>query len=249
MGLPRIAAEYIAKNGMSVIHGSFRGLSYPAAISTGSVLVPKLLGSYEAELIPTWESLLQERYDTIIDIGCAEGFYAVGLARRMPSAHVFAYDTDPQAQILCQKMIEHNGVADSVTVRGQATAEEFRQVMIGRTLILCDCDGAETDVLNPVAVVSMQTANILVEVHDHLDESISSTLTARFAPTHSIEYIPSMTKDPAQYRELDFFIPENRAIAINEFRPQQGWLVMRAKRKNEDFSSDHLDRRDVSESA
>ena len=97
IGLPQIASAYIERNGMAVRHGVFAGMSYPDGKSTGSVLVPKLLGSYEVELEPVWKSLFTSDYDTIVDVGCAEGYYAVGFARRRPASHIFAYDTNDHA--------------------------------------------------------------------------------------------------------------------------------------------------------
>lgn len=61
--------------------GPFRGLQYIVAESICSALVPKLLGSYESELHETLERLLCNDYDLVLDIGCAEGFYAVGIAK------------------------------------------------------------------------------------------------------------------------------------------------------------------------
>src|SRR6516162_7464404 len=42
---------------LTVRHGPFRGMKYTAEKSVGSVLVPKLLGSYERELHPLLERL------------------------------------------------------------------------------------------------------------------------------------------------------------------------------------------------
>jgi hypothetical protein len=52
--------------------------------AVGSALIPKLLGCYEAELHGVIACALNTTYDTIIDIGCAEGYYAVGLALHFP---------------------------------------------------------------------------------------------------------------------------------------------------------------------
>src|SRR5436190_882004 len=64
-----------------VLGGIFKGLQYPRFESSGSGLVTKLLGSYENELHPFIQQLGANKYTEIIDIGCAEGYYAVGLAQ------------------------------------------------------------------------------------------------------------------------------------------------------------------------
>ena len=47
-------------------------------------------------------------YEQILDIGCAEGYYAVGLARMFPNAFVKAYNSSPIARDLCNKMVQTN---------------------------------------------------------------------------------------------------------------------------------------------
>ena len=54
---------------------------------------PLLAGSYEAELHDVLEDVIVERPSRIIDVGCAEGYYAVGLAMRCPDAAVFTSST------------------------------------------------------------------------------------------------------------------------------------------------------------
>jgi hypothetical protein len=44
----------------------------------------KLLGLYEKELEPALETVVQSKPDAVIVVGCAEGFYALGLARLIP---------------------------------------------------------------------------------------------------------------------------------------------------------------------
>src|SRR5665213_3133834 len=62
-----------------VSQGSFQGMNYiPRAYY--SEILPKLVGTYERELIPAIEMICRADCDWIVDIGAAEGFYAVGMA-------------------------------------------------------------------------------------------------------------------------------------------------------------------------
>src|ERR1035441_10269867 len=72
--LVRIAATLVDRYGANVLNGPFEGMRYLQA-SVGSVLSPKLVGSYEAELHPFIERVTSGRYDIVVDIGCAEGYY------------------------------------------------------------------------------------------------------------------------------------------------------------------------------
>lgn len=81
----------LKKSGSTVLSGPFQGMTYMAAGSEGSTSA-RLLGTYEAALHPIIEKIIKRGYQQIIDVGCAEGYYAVGLAMRMPSARVIARD-------------------------------------------------------------------------------------------------------------------------------------------------------------
>src|SRR5438094_9802013 len=71
---------------LTVLNGPFRGLQYPSAEAICSAILPKLLGSYEKELHCTIERLCNTDCSVVVDVGCAEGFYAVGFARRLKTA-------------------------------------------------------------------------------------------------------------------------------------------------------------------
>jgi hypothetical protein len=43
-------------------------------------------GCYEHELHGEIEQLVTRGFDAVLNIGCGEGYYAIGLARRMPTA-------------------------------------------------------------------------------------------------------------------------------------------------------------------
>src|SRR5947209_15429083 len=52
-----------------VQHGPFAGMKYlPQA--AGSLLPPKLLGCYEAELHDVWGRVARRPYDTVVNVGC-----------------------------------------------------------------------------------------------------------------------------------------------------------------------------------
>jgi methylase of polypeptide subunit release factors len=84
--------------------------------SLGSALLPKLPGSYESEVHAALEMLLKQDYSTIVDIGCAEGYYAVGLALRLPNARICALDTDSRARDSCAEMARLNCVDGRIQI-------------------------------------------------------------------------------------------------------------------------------------
>ena len=105
-----------------VRNGPFQGMRYPFLRAVGSSLFPKLCGSYESELHQVVERCLEKEFSMVLDIGCAEGYYAVGFALRQPTATVYAYDISQNARSLCAAMAEMNGVP--VKVEGKCTEKD-----------------------------------------------------------------------------------------------------------------------------
>ena len=203
--------------------GPFVGLRYPSRSAVGSALIPKLLGSYEQELHPIVNRFISRNYDAVYDVGCAEGYYAVGLARLLPSARVFAYDVVAEARELCTAMAALNDVADRVDVRNRCDPTELQAIRAGRALILCDCEGYERDLFNPVTAQAVARHDLLIEVHDFIRPFTSHYLRQTFAATHRVEVVrsvPDMLR-PTVYPQAELGRLSNDAqIALmSELRP------------------------------
>ncbi|RYY51447.1 MAG: hypothetical protein EOO06_00145 [Chitinophagaceae bacterium] len=176
-----------------VKYGPLTGLKYPSFTSYGSSIYPKIIGSYEAEIAPVVEQIIANGYSEILDIGCAEGYYANGLALKSPGSKVYAYDTDEQARTFCTEMAELNGVSDRVSVSGTCTAEMLAKFpFTGKGLIFCDCEGYEKHLFNKNNVDNLTNCDLLIETHDFIDITISGYIEDLFKHTHDIEVIRSL---------------------------------------------------------
>ena len=99
-----------------VISGPFRGLkyiTYPKLFSWSMVL-----GTFELELHSLLERLCSNVYNLIVNVGAGEGYYAVGMALRCPTAQVVAFDSDAECRALILQMARKNSVSDRVLVKG-----------------------------------------------------------------------------------------------------------------------------------
>ncbi|HEX8180630.1 MAG TPA: methyltransferase [Pyrinomonadaceae bacterium] len=226
----RVVRTLVKRYGLVVQAGPFAGMSYVRQ-AVCSTLAPKLLGSYEQELHGVLTEILATDYTTIIDVGCAEGYYAVGLALRLPQARVHAFDIEARARALCNTMAQANNVAGQVVIEEECTLARLQALTEkGRTLIVCDCEGCEFQLLQPELVPGLLTSDLLVELHDMIDPRITPAITARFAATHDITLLDSTDRDPGAYPALKDFNLLTRRVAISEFRdgPMQ-WAFMRPK--------------------
>lgn len=184
-----LLANTIRKHdGGIVAQGPFAGMIYAARSSEGGQ-APRLLGLYEASLHKVIETVIARGYPQVMDIGCAEGYYAVGLARRMPGSVIHARDRNAKARALCAEMARANGVADRLRIGAGVTPADFALCAAAPTFILCDIEGAEDALLDPVAAPDLALADILVEVHEGMVPGLLARLTDRFQPTHRVTRI------------------------------------------------------------
>lgn len=212
-----------------VKHGVFANMQYSEKISVGSTLFPKLLGSYEREIQPVIEQICKNDYDIIIDIGCAEGYYAVGFATRMQNVTVYAFDLDVRALRLCKELARLNGVESRVNVSAVCNSEIIAEIAsLGKTLIFCDCEGCEIQIFDEKIIKKLEKCDLLIETHDCVDISISTTLRERFKDTHQLEIIESVDDikktHTYKYNELEQFNLQTRRILLGERPTFQEWF-------------------------
>ena len=220
-----------------VYSGPFKGMVYPDFLSFGSSLYSKLMGCYESELNVIIDDLLTKKYDTIIDIGCAEGYYAVGMALRQPQARVYAIDIDKNALIACDKMAKVNNVADRVITSDYCNTEILAGMISQRTLIICDCEGYEIELFKESSREIFSSCDLLIEIHDNVNINISGTIKQVFNPTHTIQNYYSMSdelkfsvqRSKFGYDILKSFDKRTQYQAITDLRTAViEWLVCKA---------------------
>lgn len=168
--------------------GCFRGLLYPL-VSRGSLLGPKILGTYESEIAGWIEDIAEADVDRVIDIGSAEGYYAVGLASKLPGAIVHAFDVDEEARRLTTELAALNGVSDRVMVDGFCDPARLAGLIKAakRPVVFVDIEGYENELLDPSETPELARAEIIVELHEQLRPGVTTRLLERFVHSHCID--------------------------------------------------------------
>lgn len=214
-------------------------MAYPSPKSHGSALLPKLLGTYELELAPTITGWRDRAFPVIVDVGCAEGYYAVGLARLFPGAVVHAFDSAAEAREMCLKTAEANGVSERMRMHGECgPADLLTLALDAGGLVISDCEGFEADLFGPAVAAHLARCHVVIEVHDHPhdDHPRMKRLVAAFSRTHDLRIVHSV--DDTQ--KVNFYRSDSvgtddlleREVAFGEWRPWiMHWLVAEPKRE------------------
>jgi hypothetical protein len=218
-----------ARSGTTILSGPFEGMIYDTTGAEGTRSA-RLLGVYEYSLIPVIEAIIARAYPLVIDIGSAEGYYAVGLARRMAQSRILARDENPLAQGLCRQLAALNGVADRVEIGGRMNHADLAICASAPTVIICDIEGAEADLLDPMVAPGLQYADILVETHEFMHPGLITLLTERFAPTHRITRLDRQISSATLPPWMEDLSDIDRLIALWEWRGgPTPWLWMQRK--------------------
>ncbi len=212
-----------------VLSGPFVGMQltgYPAA--------PELLGTYEHELFDVVRELAQRPFRAVVNVGARYGYYAIGMARLMPSVLVRAYEGDGEARGMFAAAVAANGVADRVRVEGFCNTPDLAEALGAgdSVLLVCDIDGGEVPLLDPAQVPALTRATILVECHGPAESPTEAVMVLRFLPTHEVRriateervlaHLPAGVAEPWRSR-----MPQTLEELMQEHRtPPQSWLLL-----------------------
>lgn len=193
-----------------------------------------LLGVWEKELSFIWDSLGSQRF--IIDVGAAEGFYAVGLAQKYPDKKIIAFEMNPSSKQLLEMIAKDNSVTN-LEIHGKCEYEDLAKLgeKLDGSIIIMDCEGYEIHLLEGSKPSIFQKTHILVELHEMYELGCTDILKNRFEETHQISEIEGQYRKIEDWpNELYFLRPffPNKILLhfMDEGRPYpMNWLYMKPK--------------------
>jgi len=228
-GMRDVCTRLMSLYGATVLCGPFKGLKLTTEGLLTACNSAGLLGTYEKELHPWIQELRPGKFDRILDIGAAEGYYAVGLALRT-GARVDAYDPAPRALRLCRSMAKLNGVSSLVRTHSFCSQRTLLGLSGQRCFILSDCEGFETSLFTDEVVRALRNCDLIVELHDGPARpgTARRILEARFAATHRVDLVkfkPRHLGDFPQLACLEQLGADAQRAISEEGRWDQEWLI------------------------
>ena len=232
----RPARRYLRRHGYTVLHGPWQGLSYDALTARiANDVPPKLLGTYEEELHAAFGEAVAAAPSTFVDVGSAEGYHAVGAARALPAARVRAFDNDPLARRLCERLAAANGVESRVEVGSTFDLDSLNESE-PPVMVLMDCEGCESMLLSDDARRRLEGVALIVELHDWAVPGVEEGIVERYADTHDVEIIRASARYRGRYPELEQIGGLNDVetdLLVTERRPvPMAWAVMRPREES-----------------
>lgn len=210
-----------------VYQGPFKGMKILHKFSWGDGdSASKLLGLYECELFDSIEMSIEQQPDMILNIGCAEGYYGIGLAKRTGTVTVL-FDVNQKAIDIARENAQVNGV-NRIMFSNNCVIEQYRAFLINpqKPFIFMDCEGAEEEILDLEKIPELAKTTIMVESHDCNRPGLTSKLIERFSDTHNILVIKQGSKNP-YLKIIDDLDDYDKMLLCVEARPStMYWLHM-----------------------
>jgi predicted O-methyltransferase YrrM len=226
--LRRVASILSRCNDGAVAEGPFAGMRFKGRLQ--AAYLPQIIGSFEYELHPILNTLIKHEFPLIINIGAADGYYAVGFARNCENARIVAFEMDDNLRRASQILAEINNVADRIQCFGKCDSDSLRQYNLDSALVIIDCEGAEIDILTESLLPSLSKTWLLVELHDALRPGCGRILSRRFDATHDLCFISAKERDPEQFSLPTKLSRRQKIMALDERRlGTQEWVLMMPK--------------------
>ncbi len=190
-----------------VAHGPFKGLNYEGIATFCSTIYPKLVGTYESELHETIEDIINKKYQRLIDIGSAEGYYAVGIPYAMKDVNVeiIAIEISQIAVKNLKKLIVNNRINNKFEITDKLNTAKY--IDNKKTLVIIDCEGAELEYLKLMEKECLVNWDFLIEVHVQIKKNIMKEIIDIF-PGRNIKKIKSID-DYHKIEEMSCMFPSN----------------------------------------
>ncbi|KVV25045.1 hypothetical protein WK78_02795 [Burkholderia cepacia] len=231
-----------------VQHGPLKGFNIGTrATWRASDNGPKLLGFYEQEVCDKLYWLRAGR-DTLIDLGGADGFYAVGMLKNDLYQQCHCFEIEDASRQNIAAIAEENGVRDRIHLYGAATSTFARDltdrgVDLARAVVLIDIESAEFDVLTAECLNDLRAAHVIVEIHDfmrpHDGTQRYAELLERAEKVFDVRPFTTGPRDPSQIPLLSQgWTDTDRWLVCSESRATlMTWLHLSPKPKEDEHQT------------
>ncbi len=216
-----------------VAYGPFTGMILSADVWWGKYdVTTKLLGVYERHILDLLVDIGTKVNGPFVDIGAADGYYAIGALKSKMFDQVFAFEISEPARKCLAENAALNNVSEMITISGEANYESLKD-LISRYqagLILIDIEGSEYSLLDKKTLRLFENCHLIVELHPWLVEDgdrKQDELLASANEYFDVTLTRSASISPNAFPELLSFNDDERLLAFSEGRGKSmEWMIL-----------------------
>ena len=223
----------------TIPYGLFKGIHIDNFQDLQAGIAQKFLGIYEFEIAPFFSKLLaNSKYDFFVDIGAAEGLYAIVFDRAIKKsghpANIFAYEMEYCTRAMLRKRLADNNVSNAHILDefSVATLEEIDTTKRG--FILSDCEGFEVELFTEGNLSKFKNCDLIIETHDNFAPNATQKVIDVLSKTHNVERVNQQPLSAALKLVTDDWfnsLSEEKRLSLLEGsrHPETRWVVATIK--------------------
>ena len=187
----------------------------------------KILGLYEATVLQ--EINQSSGYETFVDIGAADGYYALGVIHRGIAKTATCFERSSIGRSAIKRNAAINGLIDKIQVMGQADVNTLSKLDLRHgALVLIDIEGFEYELLSAKIIEKFLTCKLIIELHPFLvnGERLEIDLVNRLKKHFKLRFLYDHVRDTTNTQMINELTSDERSLILSEGRQKQmRWLV------------------------
>ena len=232
----KVLNKIILEHGYQVAYGAFKGMKLSKNIYwSKNDLITHILGVYEKHVLKKIIEFSKKGNYPFIDIGAADGYFAIGMAFSETFKKIYAFEIDEEGRRSLNRNIENNLCKGKVVVDIEANFENLKEIIDKNksAVILIDIEGSEFDLLDNKLLKLLSNCYIVCELHPALSTNgfeKQNKLINNVKAFFDVSIIQRESYCPNKFSELSEFTDEERLIAFGEGRENNmNWLILEPK--------------------
>ncbi|MBL4576770.1 MAG: hypothetical protein JKY51_11880 [Opitutaceae bacterium] len=229
-----LSRAIFAKHNGTIQRGPFEGMQLNGVANISQAAHGlKIFGLYESPIMDTMLEWCPA--EVLVDIGAGDGYYPVGMLRANLVKRAVCFEATEAGRKAIQINADLNDVGDRIEIRGRASSD-FTKTIEGlnlppqQTIILCDIEGGEFEVITRELIENLSGAKFVIELHEQLIDQDKTQLRQKILSAFPENYQTTILSDsPRQWKgipELEAMHDLDRALITSEGRKLLGeWLI------------------------
>tara|TARA_B100000925_G_scaffold154375_1_gene115785 strand:+ start:799 stop:1530 length:732 start_codon:yes stop_codon:yes gene_type:complete len=220
-----LSYEHAKKHNFVVKYGIFKNLKMNHEISWGrGDIASKIYGFYENKI---QQKLKDINNPILIDIGAADGFFAIGSLKSKICEFCYAFEETKKSRENLFKTAQINNVQNKLSIIGKATKDNFfsllpSEINFSKVTILCDIEGGEFDFFSDEILKTIKYSNIIIEIHKNHNKNLEIVLLERVKKYFNVSVIIDNDKNFENVSELHTLNDIDRNLICSEGRSYIG---------------------------
>jgi len=224
----------VKKFGYKIAYGVFKEMKLSSNPWWGYFdTTSKILGEYEKTVCLKIHKILKNNKMPFIDIGAADGFYAVGVARSGLSEKTYAFEISPRGRESIKLNARLNGCIKKLIIKKEANYLSLKKIIDKNKscLVLIDIEGSEYELLSNKILKLLRHCELIIESHPHHvsnGKKMEQELISRSKKFFNSSIIERGPYNPNKFKILADLTDDERLLSLSEGRLKNPkWLYFK----------------------